>query len=996
AGRPQTLPFNDVSSLAEDKAGNVWMGTNGSGLICFNRKDNSFKVYRNDPRNTNSLSKDIIVSLMVDHEDVLWIGTYYGGLNSFNGKNFTRYANKPEDPKSLGNDNIWEIYEDRDHNIWLGTLNGGLDVYNREKKEFYHYKSGELNSIHSPYVSALMQDHEGNMLIGTGYGLEILDKSSGRISHYTSAVEDPKSISSNGVQCIYQDSRGWIWIGTNGGLNRFDYSRNEFSSYREVDGLAHNSILTIVEDRDHNLWMSTPRGISRLSISGDSTFTFHNYAESDGLIPGGYHQNAAIRYSSGELFFGGPGGVSVFNPGDIRLDSTVLPVILTDFQISNRSVKVGELIGDKVILHSSISQSKKITLYPGNNLFSIEFAALNYFHPERSQYQYKLEGFNDGWITTSSTKRIATFTNLDPGEYTFRVKGTNSDGVWSSKETVLQITVLPPFWKSNLAFALYTLIAFGALLFGRRMVVARERLKFKMETERLSAQRLHEVDEMKIKFFTNVSHELRTPLTLIITPLEKIMKESPLAEERKKLGVVYKNAKRLLNLVNQLLDFKRVDGNDLKLNTSEGDIVKFIRDLVWAFSDLSEKKEIQLTFNSNVSNLEMMFDPDKIEKIVFNLLSNAFKFTPDHGRVSVDLSLTREGESGTLQIKVSDTGIGIPQDKQEKIFDRFYQNEVPKYMVNQGSGIGLSIAQEFVKLHNGTIEVVSEEGKGSTFIVTLPVVDMNTDVDEVIADEPGDESLEKNTILLIDDSRDFRSYLRDNLRNQYAILEAPNGKQGLDIAIKHLPELIVCDVMMPEMDGVELCRRIKSDSRTSHIAVILLTARTAMEQKIEGFQSGADDYITKPFSFEILESRIENLIRIQDLRHQQFQNHLDIKVSDIQVASVDEKLVRDAVKVVEDNLTNDNFSVEVMSKMLAMSRVQLYKKLYSLTGKTPIEFIRFIRIKRAAQLLEKSGLSVAEVAYQVGFHNPKYLTKYFRDVYGMLPSEFVASRKKPA
>jgi signal transduction histidine kinase len=463
-------------------------------------------------------------------------------------------------------------------------------------------------------------------------------------------------------------------------------------------------------------------------------------------------------------------------------------------------------------------------------------------------------------------QRLATFTNLDPGDYVFKVRGTNSDGVWSHEEARLSITVLPPFWKSKLAFLIYAAIALGALLLGRSIIVTRERLKYRIESERVSAQRLHELDELKIKFFTNVSHELRTPLTLVITPLEKIMKGTG-PVEKKQLHVVYKNARRLLNLVNQLLDFKRVDGDNLKLNASEGDIVKYVSELVWAFSDLSEKKNIQLTFNSNVPALEILFDPDKIEKIIFNLLSNAFKFTPDHGRVSVEMNLTRDADIGKLQISISDTGIGIPRDQHQKIFDRFYQHDLPKTVVNQGSGIGLSIAQEFVKLHNGTIEVKSEVGSGSTFIVTLPFVDVRADLNDI---EGADDSVErdraedgspKTTILLVDDSDDFRSYLRDNLRSQYKIVEAPNGRLGLEAAINHRPELIVCDGMMPEMDGIELCKRVKADPRTSHIAVILLTARTSAEQKLEGLQSGADEYIAKPFSFDVLESRIENLIK---------------------------------------------------------------------------------------------------------------------------------------
>jgi signal transduction histidine kinase/ligand-binding sensor domain-containing protein/DNA-binding response OmpR family regulator len=1007
-GRPETLPFNDINAFAEDEMGNIWIGTNGGGLIYFNRKDKKFTSYRHNPASTNSLSNDIVVSLLMDHEGVLWIGTYYGGLNSFDGKKFTNYVNEPENLKSLGNDNIWEIYEDSDYNIWLGTLNGGLDVFNRQKREFYHYKSGDVNSVHTPYVPAIIQDKEGNMLVGTGYGLEVLNKSTGRFTHYLYSQEDPKSISSNSVQCIYQDSRGWIWVGTSGGLNLFDQKNGEFSAFREQDGLAHNSILTITEDRDQNLWMSTPKGITKLSITttGNSQFTFHNYTESDGLIQGVYHENSVLRCASGELVFGGSGGFNIFDPTQIKIDSTSLPVVLTDFLISNQSVKIDEVIDKTIVLSASINQVKKITLGPGNNFFSIEFAALNFFHPEKSKYKYILEGFNEGWLTTTASQRRVTFTNLDPGDYVFKVRGTNSDGIWNNQETQLHITVLPPFWKSNLAFVLYAMIILMALLFGRRLIVARERLKFSIQTERLSAQRLHELDMMKIKFFTNVSHELRTPLTLIITPLEKLLKNAS-SEERKQFQVIYRNARRLLNLVNQLLDFKRMEGNEVTLNASEGDIVQFIRDLVWSFSDLSDKKNIHLSFHTSIGGQETFFDMDKIEKIIFNLLSNAFKFTPDQGYVTVSLNLIDDKDVKSLEILVSDTGIGIPPDKQQRIFERFYQHDLPQSVVNQGSGIGLSITQEFVNLHGGTIRVESEVGKGSTFIVKIPIVDIHADFidDEVDMDIGPDElgvstnglsenGRVKTSLLLVEDNEDFRNYLKDNLKDQYAIIEASNGKQGLEKALALLPDLIISDVMMPELSGVELCKKIKEDPHTSHIPVILLTARAAREQEIEGFHSGANDYITKPFSFEVLESRIQNLLNLRSQGHKQFQKHLDIKISEIEVASVDEKLVRDAVKLVEDNLVSKDFSVEEMSRMLGMSRVHLYKKLYSLTGKTPIEFIRFIRIQRAAQLLEKSNLTISEVAYQVGFNHPKYFTKYFRDLYDVLPSQYAASKRQ--
>ena len=1003
---PQSLPYNDLNAFAEDKAGNIWIGTNGGGLIYFDRKKNTFTQYLNNPGNPNSLSNNVVVSLLVDHENILWIGTYYGGLNRFDGKQFTRYVNSPANPKSLSDNSVWEIQEDSNYNLWIGTLRGGLDYYNIEKNEFIHYRSGEINSIHTPYVPAVMEDKAGNIWVATGFGLEVLQKNTGRFVQYLNSLDKPTSISSNSLQCVFEDSRGWIWIGTNGGLNRYNPTSDDFIIFREQDGLAHNSILTLTEDKDRNLWMSTPKGLTKFSFAKDTNqATIQNYYASDGLVQGVFHEKAVLRCTSGELIFGGSAGFNIFNPSQIVTDKSSVAVVFTDLQVSNQSVVTGKEVNGEIILPLPINEVKHITLGPNYNFFSLEFAALNYLHPDKSQYQYRLDGFNDKWITTNTNQRSVTFTNLDPGDYTFRVRATNSDGIWGKNEAQLKITILPPFWKSKIAFLLYAAIILGALLIGRRLVVARERLKFSIQSERNHAKKVHELDLMKIRFFTNVSHELRTPLTLIITPLEKLLKNVKSPDEEKQYNLIYRNARRLLNLVNQLLDFKRMENDELNLNMSEGDIVQFIRDLVWSFSDLSDKKNIRLTFNSSVPSQETFFDKDKVEKIIVNLLSNAFKFTHDYGHVSVDLDWVEENHTKFLLIKVSDTGIGIPSDKKERIFDRFYQHELPPNMVNQGSGIGLSITQEFVKLHGGSIDVESQVGKGSTFIVKLTLYDIHTppvidDIDSLLSTDDGEPGTDLNDgatkpmLMLVEDNEDFRAYLKENLKQHYTIVEAANGQLAFEKAISIVPDLIVSDIMMPGWDGVELCKRIKADNRTSHIPVILLTAKTAHEHELEGFQSGANDYITKPFSFDVLETRIQNLLNLRNQSHKQFQKHLDIKVSDIEVASVDEKLIQNAVKLVEENMGNSDFSVEELSRMLAMSRVHLYKKLFSLTGKTPIEFIRFIRIQRAAQLLAKSNLTVSEVAYQVGFNHPKYFARYFRDVYNMLPSQYVSQNRQ--
>jgi DNA-binding response OmpR family regulator/nitrogen-specific signal transduction histidine kinase len=533
----------------------------------------------------------------------------------------------------------------------------------------------------------------------------------------------------------------------------------------------------------------------------------------------------------------------------------------------------------------------------------------------------------------------------------------------------------------------------AALWLARRVILERERLRSRIEQERQEAQRMHELDTLKIRFFTNISHEFRTPLSLIITPLEKIIKKDLESGLQQQLVLVQRNARRLLNLVNQLLDFRKMEVQEIKLFPAQGDIVSFVKELTTSFSDLSEKKQIHLDFHSNVSTLSMLYDPDKIEKIIFNLLSNAFKFTPEHGNISVDLQLQNPAQ---LAIMVKDNGIGIPKEQQERIFERFFQHDIPGSLVNQGSGIGLSITREFVKLHGGSISVDSTPGMGSCFTILLPVDNQPLVTDPVktsiMVAKPAAAlpayTGKKPVILLIEDSEDFRFYLKDNLGLYYHIIDAPNGLAGWNILQDTIPNLVVSDVSMPEMDGLELCRRIRQQPRIAHLPVILLTARAAEEDQLEALDNGATDYITKPFNFEMLLSRIRNIITQQVSLKNTFNQHIDAHPEEIAISSHDEVFIQNALRIVEKNISNPDFSVEELSRELHMSRVSAYKKLLQLTGKPPIEFIRSIRLKRAAQLLEKSQMTIAEVAYEVGFNNPKYFSKYFKLEYKMLPSAY--------
>ncbi|MGX5690639.1 hybrid sensor histidine kinase/response regulator transcription factor [Arcticibacter tournemirensis] len=1000
---PNSLSYEDVNRFVEDAKGNLWIGTNGGGLVYFDRQKNSFLTFKHEPGNSNSLSNDVVVSLCIDHQQKLWVGTYFGGLDCFDGKTFTHYRYNNSDSSSLSDDRVWEIMEDSNKDLWIGTLAGGLNRFIPEKRSFERFKSGP-NSIQSNYIAALLEDRRGNIWIATDNGIDIKMKRSGKFVHYAHSEKDNGSLSNNNVISLLEDSAGRIWAGTQDGLNIYDWKKGKFRRLRSTDGLPDNTILTILEDSKGNIWLSTPNGICCIHTrkNGTGHYIFRNYDELDGLQGRGFNENAALKTRRGELIFGGANGFNLFSPEAISVSKKAPAVVFTDFQLFNRSVLPGEAVDGNGILKHSISETSEIILNYDQNVFSIEFAALNFSNAAKNKYAYKLEGFNTNWLTTDSRNRKATYTNLDPGEYIFRVRASNDSGVWNNDGSSLKITIRPPFWKTPLAYAAYIVAILGLLLYIRWRGIKELKSQFAVEQERQEAQRMHELDMMKIKFFTNVSHEFRTPLSLILSPLDKLLKNiSDSSDEKRHLQLIQRNARRLLNLVNQLMDFRKMEVNELKLQLEEGDIVDFIKESFQSFTDLAEKKDIRFSLKSALNNFVTAFDHDKVDRILFNLLSNAFKFTSDGGTISLELALEqRAGEAYVLKISIRDSGIGIPKEKQELIFERFFQNDVPGSMVNQGSGIGLAITREFVNLHHGTIRVDSEPNKGSCFTVELPVKASGQILSTVI-DEPGallkgrEEFSEKRlTILLVEDNEDFRFYLKDNLRQYYNVIEAENGKTGWARALGNHPDLIVSDISMPEMNGIDLCLKIRNDKRTVHIPVILLTAMTGEEQLLRGLETGASDYMTKPFNFEILISKIKNLLTQHESLRKTYQRQVEVKPTEIDVVSADEKFIRQALAIIERNISNPDFSVEEFSKEMCMSRVALYKKLLQLTRQTPSEFIRTIRLKRAALLLDKSQTTVSEIAYEVGFNNPKAFAKYFKTEFGVLPSSWSKLKKE--
>ncbi|HEV8285146.1 MAG TPA: two-component regulator propeller domain-containing protein [Chitinophagaceae bacterium] len=1008
----KSLQYDDVNRFVEDKSGNIWIGTNGGGLIYFDRKNSTFKQYLHDPNSKNSLSSNVIVSLCIDHEDKLWIGGFYGGLSSFDGKKFTHYRHHENDLSSLANDNVWEIFEDQDQNLWVGTLGGGLDLFDRKTKRFehYRYREGKPSALLSNFISAILQDRKGNLWIGTASGIAVFEKNKTTPRFYQH-TNDENSLSNNNINCLFEDSKGRIWAGTREGLNLFNDQTKTFQIFGTTEGLPDNTILNILEDNNHQtLWLSTPNGLCNAQLKPKENglgFSVINYDEMNNLQNREFNDNAALKTRSGELIFGGPSGFNIINPDKIRVPVYHSKIVFTGLQILNNDVQVGEEINNRVLLPKSLPHLQSIDLKYKENVFSIEFASLDFSHSNLDKYAYMLQGFNSDWLYTDAKQRRVTYTNLDPGHYTFKVKILNGNGLWSDVKT-LQINIAPPFWRTPLAYIIYALIIASLLFLARKIALDRIHMRYEVHQQRREAERAHAIEQLKTKFFTNVSHEFRTPLSLIISPLDKIIKNTPDEDQKKQLNLIHRNAKRLLNLVNQLLDFRKIEVQGLKLHRSIGDIVKFAEDISYSFLDIAEKKKIQFSFSSNIDNLEIYFDKDKIEKILFNLLSNAFKYTHDNGSVSVTLIYTPRSagkEEATLAIEVQDNGIGIPADKHERIFERFFQTDVPESMVNQGTGIGLAITKEFVKLHNGIITVKSEPEKGTCFTVVLPArkiyepVIRSTvqstpieDAEQIIFEESQNTG-KKKTILIVEDNEDLRFYLKENLKGQYHIEEAINGKDGWEKIKLMNPDLVVSDIMMPLMDGIELARKIKTDTLTAHIPVILLTAMGSEEKQIEGFHAGVNDYITKPFTFEILASRIKNLLAQQKLLQKRFQKQIEVNPSEVTVTPVDEKFLRQALEVVEKFIGEPEFSVEDFSREMCMSRVALYKKILSLTGKAPLEFIRSMRLKRAAQLLEKSGMNVSEIAYEVGFNNPKNFTKYFKEEFKVLPSQYVTTNK---
>ena len=997
----------DISSITEDRDGNLYLGVT-NGLITVN-KTSKEKTFIPLAAPYNSFPDDVILSIAQSDNGKLWLGTYQGGLLSYDSGKFSSHRLDHDNKDSYANKSIWCMTQDRSGYLWIGTWGAGLWGIDPESERSIHYNDigGQFNN---EQIASICAAKDGNLYMATTYGILIYYPVTGKYEKQIGDRRGEKSFSNQLITHITEDSRGLLWISTQEGMNIYDRSHDEVTV---IEGDLRNSIICgAVEDNDKNMWITTSDGIYHVIVSGRKTgydYEIKKYDDLSAIDNQQCNPRAIIKAASGKIVLGGVSGVSIFDPINLAYSTPMPEIRFTNLSLFNKSVKIDSLYQGNRILDRALNYTDEIKLDYGQNIFSVTFSSMDYCKLEKNGYMYMLEGFDTDW--TYTTDNNLTYTNLGPGTYTLKVKPVNDNGLVGENAAELRIVIAPPFYRSWIAYIIYALMLVGVILLVKAYMRHSEAQKYKLLQIQQEANQKHEIDNMKLRFFTNISHDLRTPLTLILTPLEYVMERIDDTDFRDKLTIAHNNAMRLLDMVNQLLDFRKSDMTGHTLSAAGGDIVETIRTQCNNFAGYSEQRNINLTFFSPVKKLYMVFDEDKINKIVMNLLSNAFKFTPEGGRVDVSLDIVPKTENGQemLEIKVADNGCGISDEHKSMIFERFYQVPRKDSRIASGSGVGLNLVKEFVTLHKGTIEVHDNIGKGSVFVVRIPVERVSaTDSDCSVAEQTetveipvihcGQEDNELNdsnlggdnmrpSILLVDDNDDFRMFMKDCLKHDYNIYEAADGAEAWKMLPELQPDIIVSDLMMPEMDGNELCRLVKNDIRTSHILVILLTARAAKEHEQKGLEVGADDYITKPFNLNILTLRIKNLLQ---RRRDSHSKPMDVSPSKINITSLDEKLINKAIQYVENNLSRSDLSVEELSGELGMSRVHLYKKLLSITGKTPIEFIRILRLKRAAQMLRESQLSIAEVTYQTGFNNLNLFRKYFKTEFGMLPSEYQA------
>lgn len=978
--------FPDVNCILPGAGGDIWLATDSEGIILWKRGAGQHShVAMPDPAGPD----ETIVTLARDSSGHVWAGTYARGMLRVtpDGRTVRRYTSAD----GLASDNIWSILPMDDGRVLLGTLGAGLQFFNPDTGASKVYNT-DNSGLESDFVISLSEARDKRVWMATAYGVAVYDPQTDEIVTRRGNRRGTQNFLNENINQVVADSRGLIWVATRTGLNLYDPDSD--SIYTVPTGNAGRYVLGIAEDSTHAMWASVGGSLISIAVSGGDggapwSFTTHSYDSSDGLQTCDFNQRSLATLPDGEMMIGGFYGVNSWRPDAIKPGQTAPQVFFTGLSLYNEDVPVGIPHHGRMLLPRRLSDLDRIELNHDDSEFAISFATDSYVKPEKTTYYYRLDGFNEEWQQLPHNTHRVAYTNLAPGHYRLHVRAVSGDGAESAGEAVLDIDIKPPFYATPLAKSLFFILLALSIIGSVWLVHRRDQRISQLRLKEEARRKQEELDQMKFRFFTNVSHELRTPLTLITAPLDSLLKQKFDGPVHAKLEIIHSNAEKLLSMVNQLLDFRKNEMAGHTLNLSRGNIVAFVRGICDNFRALSEKKNIHLTFFSPLQSLNMDFDEDKMGKIITNLLSNAFKFTPDDGRVDVALTVAPEGDM--LEIAIADTGCGISDADKQRVFERFFQaTDGP---AAGGTGIGLSLVAEFTRLHGGSVAVADNAVRGTVFTVRIPVRGAD-DVSSAKTERPagGDGAPPAGNVpmvprlLVVDDNTDLQRFISSELSGEYAVVTACDGTEALREIKRYKPDIIISDLMMEGMDGIELCRRLKSNPDTASIPLLILTAKHEVAAKIEGLTLGADDYMTKPFNIDVLRLRMQKLL---DLRGKGARRALiDPEPQDIPITSLDEKLIERAVRYVDANMARTDLSVEELAAELGMSRVHLYKRLKQITGKTPIEFIRLLRLKRAAQLLRESQLNISEIAYNCGFNNPKYFSRYFKDEFGVLPSVY--------
>ena len=1042
-----TLSQNSVRCIFRDSQGGMWLGTYWGGLNYYHSLCNRFQQIKHIPF-YNSLSDNVVSCIVEDKKNNLWIGTSDGGLNFYDNitKTYKNYLFNPDTSEGVPFKDIKTVYVDESADkVYVGAHAGGMMILNRRtgKKEFYNQQNSNLpsNNIYSiisdegeglwvaslehfiyfdiarkrftvidkdvkgrpiqKYNRLLFRDSKRRIWVGGEMGLSVYNQIDKSLLTNTD-FHIPTVLEQSFVNCIYESASGYIWIGTRNGLFALREGDKEPLQYTTDNGLPSNVIYGILEDSYGRLWVSTNQG---LSCFNPDNRKLRNFTIVDGLQSNQFNTGAYCRVSNGHMLFGGINGITSFRP-ETLIDNPYTPKpVINKLFVFNEEVLPNDETG---ILKENIEGVDHIILKSSQNSFSISFVVSNYIAGKHNTFAYKLEGYNEEWYKQGDISPVS-YSNLPAGNYRFLLKAANNDGKWSKDMAVLHIKVLPVWyctWWALSIFALsFVLLAF--IIF--RFFWLRKSMQTEIRMERLDKEKREEISQMKIRFYVNISHELRTPLTLIVAPLQELLSNVTGHWEREKLLYIQRNTKRLLHLVNQLMDYRRAELGIFELKPVYANIYKRVLNTFLNYESLAKRKDIDYNFYSELQDEDVLFDGTYLDLIVNNLLSNAFKYTGDGESVSV--KLYKENKNVVLQ--VIDTGAGIPEDKQQKIFERFYQIENG----HEGSGIGLSLVQRLVELHHGQITLVSEVGEGSTFSIYIPqdksvysagellgssgeleeqrvystnAHDMYVDDVEFVEVETNEkeEGSKHGTILIAEDNEELRQYLSNGLSAQFNLIEAENGQQALDLLKDNDVDLILSDVMMPVMDGIKLCKSVKQNLRTCHIPVYLLSAKVDVKYQLKGLQVGADDYIPKPFSMEVLIAKILNMLRTRYRIFEHFSNTAEIEPDKITSNAMDEEMLKKAIAIVEKNISNVEFSTEQFASEMNMSRSNLHLKLKAITGKSAIDFIHKIRFNRACQLLKEGKYTVSEISFMVGYNTPSYFAARFKKYMGCLPTEY--------